>query len=96
MIVIARSFGQLGNRLFLYGHFIAAAAEYGVTLANPCFAEYAHLFPSTANDLWCRYPVEPISGPTTLAAEAEVGFQERLSGCPRALDCWVGSSSRFV
>ena len=63
MIVIARSYGQLGNRLFLYGHFIAAAAEYGVTLANPCFAEYAHLFPSTANDLWCRYPVEPNSGP---------------------------------
>ena len=54
-----RNFGQLGNRLFLYGHFIAAAAEYGVRLANPCFAEYAHLFPTTANDLWCRYPVEP-------------------------------------
>lgn len=59
MIVIARHYGQLGNRLLLYGHFIAAAAEYGVKLANPCFAEYAHLFPSTANDLWCRYPVEP-------------------------------------
>jgi hypothetical protein len=59
MIVIARSFGQLGNRLLLYGNFIAAAAEYGVKLANPCFAEYAHLFPSTAHDLWCRFPVEP-------------------------------------
>jgi hypothetical protein len=60
MIVISRSYGQLGNRLFLYGHLIAAAAEYGVTLSNPCFAEYAHLFPATANDLWCRYPVEPL------------------------------------
>ncbi len=59
MIVISRSHGQLGNQLVLYGHFIAAAAEYGVNLANPCFARYAHLFPSTANDLWCRYPVEP-------------------------------------
>ncbi|QDT13354.1 hypothetical protein [Planctomycetes bacterium K23_9] len=56
-IIIARSYGQLGNRLFLYAHFIAAAHEYGVSLANPCFAEYAHLFPSTASDLWCRYPV---------------------------------------
>lgn len=56
MIVIARSYGQLGNRLFLYAHFIAAAREYGVGLANPCFAEYAHLFPATSNDLWCRYP----------------------------------------
>lgn len=62
MIVIARSYGQLGNRLFLYGHFIAAAAEYGVKLANPCFAEYAHLFPATAHDPWCRYPVEPAAG----------------------------------
>lgn len=61
MIVIARSFGQLGNRLFLYAHFIAAAREYGFRLANPCFAEYAHLFPATANDLWCRYPQQPIA-----------------------------------
>jgi len=59
MIVIARSYGQLGNRLILYAHFIAAAREYGVQLANPCFAEYAHLFPATANDLWCRYPQRP-------------------------------------
>ena len=56
-IMIARSYGQLGNRLFLYGHLLAAAKEYGVTLANPCFAEYAHLFPATAGDLWCRFPV---------------------------------------
>lgn len=61
MIVIARSFGQLGNRLFLYAHMIAAAREYGVRLANPCFAEYAHLFPATAHDLWCRYPEQPIT-----------------------------------
>ena len=56
MIVIARSYGQLGNRLFVYAHFIAAARAYGVPLANPCFAEYADFFPATAHDLWCRYP----------------------------------------
>lgn len=56
MIVIARNYGQLGNRLFLYGHLIAAAEEYGVELANPSFVEYAHLFPATASNLWCRYP----------------------------------------
>ena len=55
-IIIARSYGQLGNRLFLYAHFIAAAHEHGVSLSNPCFAEYAHLFPATEKDLWCRYP----------------------------------------
>ena len=59
MIVIARNYGQLGNRLFLYGHLIAAAEEYGVELANPSFVEYAHLFPSTASNLWCRYPNLP-------------------------------------
>ncbi|MDA7936839.1 hypothetical protein N9B79_00530 [bacterium] len=56
MIIIARNYGQLGNRLFLYGHFIAAAEEYGIELANPNFSEYAHLFPATASNLWCRYP----------------------------------------
>ncbi|MEM6365895.1 MAG: hypothetical protein AAF745_15815 [Planctomycetota bacterium] len=57
MIVIARKFGQLGNRLFLFAHLIAAARHYGVELRNPCFAEYADLFPSTRSDLWCRYEV---------------------------------------
>ncbi len=56
MIVIARRYGQLGNRLWLYAHMIGAAAEYGVSVANPCFHEYADLFPSTRADLWCRYP----------------------------------------
>lgn len=59
VIVIARNHGQLGNRLFLYAHFIAAAREYGVRLANPGFGPYAHFFPSTADDLWCRYPCCP-------------------------------------
>ena len=34
MIVIARSYGQLGNRLFLYAHMIAAAREYGTSVAK--------------------------------------------------------------
>ena len=56
MIIIARNFGQLGNRLLLSAHLIAAAREYGVPLLNPSFAEYAEYFPATAGDLWCRYP----------------------------------------
>lgn len=55
MIVIARKYGQLGNRLFLFAHLIAAARHYGVELRNPCFGDYAGLFPSTRDDLWCRY-----------------------------------------
>jgi hypothetical protein len=57
VIVIVRNFGQLGNRLWLAAHLIAAAREYGVTLVNPSFAEYAKYFRSTATDLWCRYPL---------------------------------------
>ena len=57
MIIIAQSYGQLGNRLFVHAHLMAAAIEYNVPLANPCFAEYASLFPATASDLWCRFPV---------------------------------------
>ncbi|MCA9137455.1 MAG: alpha-1,2-fucosyltransferase [Planctomycetales bacterium] len=63
MIVIARRYGQLGNRLFLYAHLIAAARHYGVELRNPSFAEYAKLFPSTRRDLWCRYD-EHLDHPT--------------------------------
>ena len=59
MIIVARNYGQLGNRLFLYGHLIAAAEEYGIELVNPSFVEYAHLFPATASNLWCRYPNFP-------------------------------------
>lgn len=61
MLIITRNYGQLGNRLLLSAHLIAAAREYGVTLANPSFAQYAALFPSTVNDLWCRYPRREIS-----------------------------------
>lgn len=57
MIVIARNFGQLGNRLLLSANLIAAAREHGVQLLNPSFAGYAQYFESTANDLWCRFPV---------------------------------------
>ncbi|MCC9603602.1 hypothetical protein LOC67_23885 [Stieleria sp. JC731] len=55
MLVIARRFGQLGNRLFLFAHLIAAAKHYQVRLRNPCFAEYAGLFPQTSSDLWCEF-----------------------------------------
>lgn len=62
MIVIARKYGQLGNRLFLFAHLIAAARHYGVELRNPCFGDYADLFPSTRHDRWCRYDQHLING----------------------------------
>jgi hypothetical protein len=56
MVVIAEKFGQLGNRLFLFAHFIAWCIEYNVALANPAFDEYAKYFEGTSRDPWCRYP----------------------------------------
>lgn len=56
MIIIARNFGQLGNRLMLAANLIAAAIEYDVQLFNPSFAEYARYFRSTEKDLFCRFP----------------------------------------
>lgn len=56
MIVIARNYGQLGNRLVLAANLIAAARHYGVSLLNPSFVQYAKFFASTENDIWCRYP----------------------------------------
>ena len=45
----------------LSANLIAAAREYDVPFLNPSFAEYAHLFPATRGDLWCRYPAKPLS-----------------------------------
>ena len=62
MIIIARRYGQLGNRLTLASHLIAAAQEYGIGFAHPTFAEYANYFQGTAHDLWCRFPQRAKSG----------------------------------
>jgi hypothetical protein len=56
MIIITSKFGQLANRLFLFAHFIAFAAEHNLTVINPAFDEYAQFFESTCNDLLCQYP----------------------------------------
>lgn len=56
MIIIARKFGQLGNRLFLFAQFIAWAEEHKIRIVNPSFYEYAEYFQKTKDDFFCRYP----------------------------------------
>jgi hypothetical protein len=56
MIVISNKPGQLGNMLFLFAHFIARARESDFHISNPAFESYAEYFPSTRDDLFCRYP----------------------------------------
>ena len=87
MIIVARRLGQLGNRLILASHLMAAAREYGLEFANPSFVEYAHLFPSTARDLWCRFPQdtslshEPTRRRRELTAKAVYGVAKGLWTC---------------
>jgi hypothetical protein len=57
MIVIASKPGQLGNMLCIYAHLIGRAIESNLKVANAAFDDYADLFPATANDLLCRFPV---------------------------------------
>jgi hypothetical protein len=56
MFVIVNKAGQLGNRLFLFSHFIACAIENNFTVVNPTFDEYASFFKTTSKDIFCRYP----------------------------------------
>jgi hypothetical protein len=59
VIVIAQKYGQLGNRLFVFAHFIGCALEHGLTVSNPAFEEYADCFQVPRRDLFCRYPPRP-------------------------------------
>ena len=88
MIVIAKKVGRLANRLILFAHFIATAAEHGFVVVNPAFHTYARYFPSTARDLRARFPAAarvprpPGSGrllyeATTLAADGLHALEHR-------------------
>jgi hypothetical protein len=56
MIVICHKMGQLGNRLFLFSHLIAAAAERGASVWFPGFADYAEYFSGPSKGVIPRYP----------------------------------------
>jgi len=56
MIVVANNPGQLGNMLYVYSSLIGRAIESDLKLANTALDNYADLFPSTAGDLFCRFP----------------------------------------
>lgn len=45
MIIVNQNYGQLGNRLFLYAHILAYAAEHGRSVYYPGFTENSPFFP---------------------------------------------------
>jgi hypothetical protein len=57
MFILARKYGRLCNRLFNAAHILALAIEKNQTFINLSFYDYAEHFPSTQNDILCRYPV---------------------------------------
>jgi hypothetical protein len=57
VVILVKRTGQLGNRLFLFAHFLANAAEYGYELANPSFGGYAPFFEATATGDFGGLPV---------------------------------------
>jgi hypothetical protein len=63
MIVIADKPGQLGNMLLLFSHFIGRAIESDFSFSCLGFENYADFFPTTENDLLCKFP--PESGRTS-------------------------------
>ncbi|GFO70710.1 hypothetical protein GMLC_42890 [Geomonas limicola] len=56
MVIISNKSGQLGNRLFVFAHFIANAQEYGYEISNPSFFDYAHYFANIETDYFCGFP----------------------------------------
>ncbi|GAA3926433.1 hypothetical protein [Hymenobacter algoricola] len=57
MVIVTKRTGQLGNRLFLFAHFVANAAEYKYALANPSFRAYAPYFEATATQDFGGLPI---------------------------------------
>lgn len=56
MLINATKYGQLGNRLQLFAHYLAFAIENDQEIVNLGFDEYANLFENTRKDIYCRYP----------------------------------------
>ncbi len=56
MIVVAKQVGRLANRVVLFAHLIATAAEHDLQIANPALENYARYFPATSRTLVPRWP----------------------------------------
>jgi hypothetical protein len=79
VIVVARPVGQLANRLVQYAHFVAYAAETGVTVANPALEDDANHFPAFADDALCRYPAPRVNIPAELRKRAAMAADAALA-----------------
>jgi hypothetical protein len=86
MVILIKRFGQLGNRLFLFAHLVANAAEHGYALANPSFNGYARFFRAPATGDFGGLPIRVAVLPEAPARER---WLDRLFGLvqrPRIFD----------
>ena len=58
MIIVTGKTGQTANRLFLFAHLIAFAAENHLTVSNLAFDEYGSYFEGTCRDVFARFPAQ--------------------------------------
>ena len=56
MIIVIGKTGQTANRLFLFAHLVAFAAEHHLTVSNLAFDEYGPYFEGTHRDVFSRFP----------------------------------------
>jgi len=56
LFVIARAYGELGNRLLLSSHVMDYAIDNDYKVINPAFHTYADYFDNTKRSLLCQYP----------------------------------------
>jgi hypothetical protein len=90
LIVVTKVTGQLGNRLQLHAHLMAAALEHGGLLVNPCLAAYARYFSGTVGNAWGRHD-RPVARPaawwaTRVLAQASAGLAWQV-GKPGVMRC---------
>ena len=69
MIIVIDEYGQLGNRLSLFGHLIGFSAEHKIRIVNFAFEPYGDLFESTHGQYPCCYPRSGSSVPFPMLAK---------------------------
>jgi hypothetical protein len=57
MVIINYKGGQLANRIYAFGHFIANSMEHGYSLYNPEFDEYVPYFEATSKNYFEGHPI---------------------------------------
>lgn len=67
-LIIAKRTGQMGNRLQVYAHILAAAMEHGWRVINPSFGEYARLFEGTRENPLGIFPPDHVRKPTVFVS----------------------------